>query len=64
VPAVIMIVVALALLAGFGAFAIYKMKPDWLKINAESRLAKFSMEIGRSDKSGKPSERGELEAEK
>jgi hypothetical protein len=53
---VLAIVVAFALLIGFGAFAIHKMKPDWLKINAESRLARFSMEIGRS---GKPAEPGQ-----
>lgn len=50
VLAVYVIFAAVALLVGFGAFAIYKMKPDWLKINAESRLARFSMELGRSDK--------------
>lgn len=61
--AVLVILAAVALLAGFGAFAVQKMKPDWLKINAESRLAKFSMEIGRSGEPGKPREaQRELEA--
>ncbi len=59
VLAVLVILAAVALLAGFGAFAILKMKPDWLKINAESRLARFSMELGRSDKPRE--ERRELE---
>jgi len=54
VLAVLVIFAVVALLTGFGAFAIHKMKPDWLKINAESRLAKFSMEIGRSGEAGKP----------
>ncbi len=59
----IVIVAALALLVGFGAFAIQKMKPDWLKINAESRLAKFSMEIGRSGRPEEPRDQPrELEA--
>ncbi len=60
VLAVLAIVAALVLLVGFAAFAIHKMKPDWLKINAESRLAKFSMEIGRSGEP--PSDHRELEA--
>lgn len=60
--AVLVILAAVALLAGFGAFAIHKMKPDWLKINAESRLAKFSMELGRSAELARPlDDRRELE---
>ena len=58
--AVLAIVAALVLLVGFAAFAIHRMKPDWLKIKAESRLAKFSMEIGRSERP--PDDRSELEA--
>jgi hypothetical protein len=62
VLAVLVIFAAVALLVGFGAFAIHKMKPDWLKINAESRLARFSMEIGRSAEPARPlDERRELE---
>jgi hypothetical protein len=65
VLAVLVILAAVVLLTGFGAFAVHRMKPDWLKINAESRLAKFSMEIGRSGEPGKPGDdRRELEAER
>jgi hypothetical protein len=63
VLAVLVILAAVALLTAFGAFAIHRMKPDWLKINAESRLAKFSMEIGRSGEPDRPhEERRQLEA--
>jgi hypothetical protein len=59
VLAVLMIVVAFALLVGFGAFVVHKMKPDWLRINAESRLARFSMEVGRSGQPREPAEPAE-----
>jgi len=50
----VIVAAALVFLTGFGAFAIQRMKPDWLKINAESRLAKFSMELGRSAEPREP----------
>jgi hypothetical protein len=54
VLAVLAIVVVFALLIGFGAFAVHKMKPDKLRIYGESKLAKFGLEIGRSAEPGVP----------
>jgi hypothetical protein len=43
-------------LFGFSTLAVVLMKPDKVRIYLESRLAKFGVEISRSNKTSKPHE--------
>jgi hypothetical protein len=58
----VVLVVVLAFLC-FGAYALHKIKPGWLRINGSLwRLATFSMEVGRPGEPDKP--KGEIEPDK
>ncbi len=55
--AVDVVLVAILAFLCFGAYALHKIKPGWLRIHGSLwRLANFSMEVGRPGEPGKPHE--------